>query len=96
MVRLCTLTANAGAQLMVESHSDHFLNGVRVAIKENIAPKETASLLFLEREVGEHKHDSCVHNPKIEDQGRIDVWPEGFFDEWDKLLPHNWSGPVKM
>ncbi|MDR4688948.1 DUF3696 domain-containing protein, partial [Klebsiella pneumoniae] len=24
--------------------------------------------------------------PNIDDEGRIDCWPEGFFDQWDKEL----------
>ena len=29
-----------------------------------------------------HKYIS----PKINDEGQLDIWPEGFFDEWDKAL----------
>ncbi|WP_252178012.1 DUF3696 domain-containing protein [Endozoicomonas sp. 4G] len=86
MGRLCTLAAQSGIQLIVESHSDHFLNGVRVAIKENLASKETVSLFFLERENKGSEHASHIRKPKIDDQGRIDEWPNGFFDEWDKQL----------
>ncbi|WP_062263688.1 AAA family ATPase [Endozoicomonas arenosclerae] len=86
MGRLCTLAAQSGIQLIVESHSDHFLNGVRVAIKEGLAPKETVSLFFLERENEGSEHASHIRKPKIDDQGRIDEWPIGFFDEWDKQL----------
>ena len=25
-------------------------------------------------------------HPKILEDGRLDYWPEGFFDEWDKAL----------
>jgi predicted ATPase len=27
-----------------------------------------------------------VDNPKIDADGRIDVWPEGFFDQYDLAL----------
>ena len=86
MGRLCTLAAKSGVQLVVESHSDHFLNGVRVAIKEGIASKDTVSLFFLEREAGGDEHASHIQRPVIDEQGRIDEWPNGFFDEWDKQL----------
>ena len=86
MGRLCTLVANSGVQLVVESHSDHFLNGVRVAIREGVAPKETVSLFFLEREAEGDEHASHIRRPQIDELGRIDEWPNGFFDEWDKQL----------
>ncbi len=86
MGQLCTLAANSGVQLVIESHSDHFLNGVRVAIKENLAPKETVSLFFLEREAEGDIHAAHIRKPKIDDKGRINDWPSGFFDEWDKQL----------
>ncbi len=50
VVRLCALAAQNGIQLLIETHSDHFLNGVRVAVKQSeIAPEET-SILFFDRE----------------------------------------------
>ena len=28
----------------------------------------------------------CVECPQIYDNGRLDYWPDGFFDEWEKAL----------
>ena len=86
MGRLCALAANNGVQLIVESHSDHFLNGVRVAVKEKVIPNNQVALFFLQRNAEAKLHASDVINPKIDEEGRIDQWPEGFFDEWDNQL----------
>ncbi|PVZ70419.1 DUF3696 domain-containing protein [Pelagibaculum spongiae] len=86
MGRLCALAAHHGIQLIVESHSDHFLNGVRVAVKEQLATPDDVRLYFLERESTDQQHASHILRPKIDEQGRIDQWPNGFFDEWDKQL----------
>ena len=41
-------------------------------------------LHFLDREPDQL--NSHVVSPQIDRDGRIDRWPEGFFDEWDKSL----------
>ena len=86
MGRLCALAAEHGVQLLVESHSDHFLNGVRVAAHEQIIQPDNVQLFFLQRESGSDIHASEVLNPQLDELGRIDEWPEGFFDEWDRQL----------
>jgi len=86
MGRLCALAANNGVQLIIESHSDHFLNGVRVSVKEKAISPEDVGLFFLQRNVESELHASDVIYPKIDLNGRIDQWPVGFFDEWDNLL----------
>lgn len=86
VARLCALVAAHGVQLMIESHSDHFLNGLRVAVKEGELSPEQVSIFFLERLPSADKHASIMRNPRIDAQGRLDSWPEGFFDESDKTL----------
>jgi predicted ATPase len=84
--RLCAMVANAGVQLILESHSDHFLNGIRVAVKNQLIPAEKVRLFYLERQNDNAVHQSTVYQPELDDDGRIDHWPKGFFDEWDKSL----------
>ncbi len=86
MGRLCALAANNGVQLFIESHSDHFLNGIRVAVKDEVISPDKVALFFLQRSVDVNNHASDVIYPKIDSDGRIDQWPEGFFDEWDNQL----------
>lgn len=84
--RMCALAAANGVQLFVESHSDHFLNGIRVAVRQELVSAEMVSLFFLERDSDAVTHASTVRHPSIDNEGRIDFWPEGFFDEWDRQL----------
>lgn len=86
MGRLCAIAANNGVQLIVESHSDHFLNGIRVAVKLKKVAAEDVKVFFLKRDVHNLVHSSEVMYPNIDDEGRIDCWPDGFFDQWDKEL----------
>jgi predicted ATPase len=84
--RLCCLAATAGVQIFIESHSDHFLNGVRVAVKKGIIEPDNVALFFLERNLKSKRHDSIICNPAIDNNGRLDEWPQGFFDEWEIQL----------
>lgn len=86
MGRLLALAAANGIQVIVESHSDHILNGVRVAVKEGILPPEEANLLFFTGDVIEGKFTHYVETPKIDRNGKLDYRPDGFFDEWDQQL----------
>ncbi len=83
--RLCAIAAHNGVQLFIETHSDHFLNGLRVAVKENMINPKDIKLYYLERTPG-NIHESIVVSPKISENGRISYWPKGFFDEADKQL----------
>jgi len=82
--KLCSIAATNGVQLFIESHSDHFLNGIRVAVKEGMIPCDQVKLFFLER--GLSVHETMVVSPNIDKLGRISMWPKGFFDESDTLL----------
>lgn len=86
MGKLCVIAAKHGVQLIVESHSDHFLNGIRIEVKQKNISAEEIEIFFLHRDIDNLVHASEVMHPKIDDQGRIDVWPDGFFDQWDKEL----------
>ena len=83
--RLCSIAAMAGVQLFIESHSDHFLNGVRVAVKDGLIPYDQVKLFYLERSTAP-MHETVVISPEIDQHGRINRWPLGFFDESDRLL----------
>lgn len=84
VARLCAKASEAGVQIIVETHSDHFLNGVRVAIKERILNNENALVYYFSRNEEEEKTE--VQKIEIDENGKIDEWPRGFFDEWDIQL----------
>lgn len=74
-----------GVQVIVETHSDHIMNGIRVAVKNKVLDKGKVNFVYFYKEMaGEYEH-KCMF-PKIDDNGKFDIWPEGFFDEWDNSL----------
>jgi predicted ATPase len=84
MGRFLALAAANGMQVIVETHSDHFLNGLRVAVKKGIIKSDKVAIHFFDRDP-KSPHSKVV-SPNIDSHGRIDQWPEGFFDEWEKML----------
>ena len=75
--------AHAGVQLIVETHSDHVLNGVRRAVKSGRASADEVAIHFLR---DRFLHETQVLSPTLDSSGNIDVWPQGFFDQFDKDL----------
>ncbi|KJR40045.1 ABC transporter permease [Candidatus Magnetoovum chiemensis] len=84
--KLLALAAANGLQLIVETHSDHILNGLRVAVKKGLIAPDQTKILFFTGDVIENKFKHYILTPKIDKDGRIDDWPDGFFDEWEKQL----------
>ena len=84
MGELMARAAACGVQLIVETHSDHVLNGIRVAVHDGKLKPDDVQLHYFQR----RERDGLVEviSPNIDRNGRIDRWPEGFFDEWDKSL----------
>lgn len=83
---LASLAATGGVQVIVETHSDHFLNGARLAVKRKHLSAESASIVYFGRDSDDVGHSSQVSIPKIDGNGKIDVWPQGFFDQWQDAL----------
>ncbi|MGP8290751.1 DUF3696 domain-containing protein [Vreelandella zhanjiangensis] len=84
--KLLGLCANAGVQLIIESHSDHVLNGIRIAVKENLIDSEKVALHFINRSDPLDISTTDVLSPVINKNGKLNKWPDGFFDEWDNAL----------
>ncbi len=74
-----------GVQILVETHSDHVLNGIRLAVKAGrLGSADTGIFFFYKEKEEQYRHK--VISPVLDSGGNIDVWPEGFLDEWDKAL----------
>ena len=77
MGKLIAHVSAAGTQVIVETHSDHLLNGIRIAVRDGLLKPEQTALNYFAR----HGSRIDVTTPKIDTNGKIDNWPEGFFDE---------------
>jgi predicted ATPase len=84
--RLLAKAASCGVQVLIETHSDHVLNGIRLAVHDGDIGPDDVRLHFFQRKEENGQMLSDIISPQIDSNGRIDIWPEGFFDEWDKSL----------
>lgn len=91
MGELISCVAAGGVQVIVETHSDHLLNGIRLAVKKHQISRFDIRINYFyykkidDPKIGEiMKHEKC--SPMIMDNGSFTDWPDGFFDEWDKAL----------
>lgn len=82
--RLLAMAANGGVQIMVESHSDHLFNGMRVAVKQGLLHPNDFAVYFFSRD--HEQHDIYVDQPLLDMRGRLSYQPEDFFDEYSKQL----------
>ncbi len=82
LIEFLVKVANTGVQIFIESHSDHVLNALRLATKNQALTPEDVNILFFTQENGNPK----VIKPSIDQNGRISQWPEDFFDETAKSL----------
>lgn len=90
MGELIAKACAGGVQVIVETHSDHLLNGIRLSVKNKVISKEDVRLNFFYREEKKESQlkewDYKYENIEIMENGKLSHWPENFFDEWDKAL----------
>lgn len=80
MAKLIARSIEAGAQVIVETHSDHLFDGFRLSVKENpsLADSIIAYWFYL-------NEDRLTEYEKIHilNDGRVDNWPTGMFDQFE-------------
>ena len=84
---LIARAADAGIQVIMETHSDHILNGVRIAVRNGYVEPDAVALHYFERSTTKQKQTtSIVVSPELDKYGKLSFRPEGFFDEFDRSL----------
>ncbi|WEI17850.1 DUF3696 domain-containing protein [Acinetobacter proteolyticus] len=77
--RLIARAALAGVQVIIETHSDHVLNGIRVvAALDNEYRCADFKVYYIS---GVNGQPSEVNEINIGEKGELSAWPEGFFDQ---------------
>jgi predicted ATPase len=85
IAKLCAIAVANGVQIIVESHSDHFLNAIRVATKQDTLKPEDSVIYYFSK--ASDSMETKVEQLLIDEDGSINRdWPEGFFDEYRNLL----------
>lgn len=85
MGRLIALAASTGLQIFLETHSDHLLDGIRIGVKYSngkLSGEDVKIKYFTKTEAtGSEIQDIVLRN-----DGKIEHWPVGFFDQFSLNL----------
>lgn len=80
IAKLISLCAMVGTQVIIETHSDHLFDGIRIAAKENNDFAKNVQIHWFELD---DEQNTEVHSPILNDDGRLDEWPKGLFDQFE-------------
>lgn len=78
------LVAASGRQVFVETHSDHVVNGIRLALRYKFIDHEKVIFNHFHNLIDEGRSEIIQIAPDSE--GALDDWPPGFFDQIEKDL----------
>lgn len=78
MGKLIALAAACGVQIIVETHSEHIMDGIRIAVKNGLIKSNLVKFHYLAKNKSGMTE---VSTPNLDDDGKVDFWPEGFFDQ---------------
>ncbi|MBP5768853.1 MAG: DUF3696 domain-containing protein [Fibrobacter sp.] len=79
LMELITKAADKGIQIIIETHSDHIVNGALVAVAKKRLPCQKLSMYYFGRK--RFSHVSNVVKLNVLKSGKIRNPPEGFFDQ---------------
>jgi len=84
--KLISLLAQNDVQIIIETHSDHILNGIRVGVKEKPELKDRTIIFYFKKVVTESEQFSKITDIKIDKNGTLSEYPENLLDEWSNQL----------
>lgn len=80
IARLMCLCAEIGVQVVVETHSDHLFDGIRLYVKNNSSSFESKIKTYW-LELDDNRNTEVIE-VAISSDGRVDFWPSGMFDQF--------------
>lgn len=78
--------ALAGVQVIVETHSEHVLNGIRIAALKNAMEPEDIRINFFSIDTCDRNTNHRVENIRLNKRMDLETWPEGFLDQEEEDL----------
>lgn len=84
--KLVALATANDVQIIVETHSDHFVNGIRVAVKEGLVRPSNTILFYFEKMITSNEQYSKITDIEIDERGELSEYPDNLMDEWSNQL----------
>lgn len=79
LMDLISRAVKAGIQIVIETHSDHIVNGALINVKRGRLNSNDTKIYFFTRD--EHLHVAQTHLLQVTSQGQIIRPPKDFFDQ---------------
>ena len=77
--QLTALASSSGLQVIVETHSDHFIDGIRIAVKHaGVVQHGDISIKYFSKNENE---ETEIEEIAVLPDGKLSKWPSGFFDQ---------------
>lgn len=77
--RFLAMIAASGVKVIVETHSDHIINGIQIAVAEKTLENAEVTINFFGKAEGISQPE--VQPISINAKGELSDWPKGFFDQ---------------
>lgn len=77
--RFLAMIAASGVKVIVETHSDHIINGIQIAVAEKTLENTEVTINFFGKAEGINQPE--VLPISINAKGELSDWPKGFFDQ---------------
>lgn len=77
--RFLAMVANSGVNVIVETHSDHVINGIQIAVAKEEITIGLTTVNYFSQQIDNIQPQ--VESISINEKGELSVWPKGFFDQ---------------
>ena len=77
--RFLSMVAQSGVNVIVETHSDHVINGIQIASAKKEIDNSSVIINFFSQT--EDNPQPMIENISINEKGELSKWPRGFFDQ---------------
>lgn len=77
--RFLSMVAQSGVNVIVETHSDHVINGIQIASAKKEIDNNSVIINFFSQT--EDSPQPMIENITINEKGELSKWPKGFFDQ---------------
>jgi len=84
--KLIALVAENQVQIIVETHSDHIVNGIRVGVKSKPDLKDRVMLFYFEKIFADLEQYSQISDIRIDQNGELSEYPDNLLSEWSNQL----------
>ena len=82
--------ASSGVQVLIETHSEHVINGIRIATLKKCIPNDLISINFFN--INEKSKSPEIQHLTIDENAGLSDWPYGFFDQEERDLADIFEG----